>query len=62
MNVFELHTVFKTAKHRKGRSFDSAECAFSEGILSYGEEKNASMGRTSVLYGVLSSNYLTLAR
>ena len=51
---------FKTAKHRKGRSFDSAKCFFSDGILPYGEEKNASMGRKSDLYGVFSSSIFTL--
>ncbi len=52
---------FKTAKHRKGRSFDSAERFFYEAILSYGEEKNASLGRKSDLCGVFSSNAVTLS-
>ncbi|MBQ4337846.1 MAG: hypothetical protein IJC37_00305, partial [Clostridia bacterium] len=46
--------------HRKGRSFDSAERFFYEAILTYGEEKNASMGRKSDLCGVFSSNAVTL--
>ena len=51
MNAFELYTVLK------GRFATAALKTFE---MTYGEEKNASMGRKSDLYGVFGSNAVAL--